>query len=220
MYAQVIQGMVAPGYATDYEGYIDQLLTFLEQQPGFQGGWSSNSVGQPSKYAFTTLWENAAAARAVRVHPAFRSFVEANRAIRSITTMTQPTEAYEPLILEMGTGDARFVVNLAITIDPLQTVAFEQLAKTRVSLLQKVGRGLVSHVVSRYLGSPGRYGVVLAYLTREDAEATLQNPELQRSLQEHPISEFGGSQTAEFFEVLKAVVPRPAAASASAAPRR
>jgi len=55
---------------------------------------------------------------------------------------------------------------------------------------------------------------------REDAEATLNSPELQRSLLEHPISEFGGSQTVEFFEVLKAAVPRTAAATAGAAQRR
>ena len=204
-----------------FEAWIQLVNQHLQQQPGFQRSSLLNSLGYPARYQGTIIFTDRQAAMTWARGP-WLSFVAANP-VNELLIPAAPIEAWEVIQSNLGAPAATgsFLAFAEITIDPAQAQAYEASRKQLLELFQKHGRGLLGGALARFLGGPNRYAISNTFISRADAEATANAPEIQRFLQANPASNFGGTVTYEFFEVVQvAVAATVASANGGAAVRR
>jgi heme-degrading monooxygenase HmoA len=208
MYSTRLQVMVNPGRAADFEEWARRLFDNQQRQQGFERGSVLNSLGYPAKFTILGSWVNRDAARNWGRNN-LRDFLTQNPT-EGIATPMGPVDAWETIIVTRSADPTpgAYAVLVDATIDPSKARDFEESRKRLFALRQQYGKGFISNTLSRFLGAPGRYGILVASRSEQDSIATQNAVEVKRYWDEHPISEFGGGQPAiEICEIVYAVVP-------------
>jgi quinol monooxygenase YgiN len=212
MYATRIDVMVGMGKAGAFEERTARLTDVMEKLDGFLARRVLNSLGCPAKYTLLAFWEGREKALASARSAAMQAFVEANP-IPDWATLVRPVEAYEQVHLVEGQAQADTpgqVTLIEWTLHPgLETSeAFEQSRKEIFELHRQHNPGLLRHRLLRYLGGPGRYLVLNAVTDREAMIAAFRNPEIRRSIDEHPATKYAPAPpVVEHFEPVRVAVP-------------
>lgn len=179
----------------------------LRQQPGYQGGALLNSAGYPLRYTRITVWDNRDALKAFWASTAIQRFAQENPA-EGIFTTTRDIEAYEIIHRVSQPGQPTTAVLVDWTTDPGKAQAFADSRKELIELRRRVGRGVVTSAISRFLGGPNRYVVYLSALSAGDLTAFFATPEYQTWVQTHGVTEYSSTPpTIQAFEVVYAQVP-------------
>ncbi len=209
MYVTRIELMAMPGRARELQAFTARVFDILKDQPGYLRGGLANSLGTPAKYSAITLWESQAAGETALRREAFQTFLAANPPT-AFATIARPLEAFEVVhrVQDRPVTEAGHIGLVDITIDPMRAPAFENVSKELLDLIRRVGHGLISATLARWLSGGGRYLAVIVSTDREAAQRTFNAPEVQAWFQAHPLSEFGGAETAEdACAVVQVVVP-------------
>ncbi len=196
MYVVRLEAAVFPGKIRELEALSAQAFAMAKEQPGFLRGGVGNSLGYPLRYTSLSVWESREASEVFRRSDAYQRWLLANP-LGMVATATRPVEAYETVarVQERDIGDAGFIALTDVTVDLGKTQLFEERSQELLDLRKKIGHGLISSTLTRFLGGGGRYLGYSVYTDREAARRTLVTPEIQTFMQAHPVSEFGATIT-------------------------
>ncbi len=194
MYVTRIQSMVVPGKIREAEAFAAQAFDMVKSQPGFLRGGVVNSLGYPAKYTSLAAWETREAAETFRRSDAYQRFLLANP-LSNVATPLGPAEAFESVyrVQDRPITEAGCIALVDITIDPTKAPAFEQRSQELLDLRAKVGHGLISSTLTRFMSGGGRYLGYSVYTDQEAAQRTQSAPEVQAFMAAHPLAEVGGT---------------------------